>query len=115
MIIFPDYIFIDDSTLEIIYLENILREEMSNGMAKTKVMQFSPIMNLFFEVSTHKGNLSKFNNWFRNEIRSGASFFLMRDPIDGEMRRYRFAETNISWKKDGTLFLSSFVLEAYGE
>lgn len=111
---FPEFLFIDDSTITLTAIDNIIRSDMDNGMAKTKPNQSSPIYSISFSVFTHKENILEFNSWFRN-IRHGALWFLMRSPVNGKMKKYRFRETQISWKKEGSLWGSNFELEYYGE
>lgn len=109
---FPSFIFIDDTSIEITYTENVIRIEMSNGMAKTKPMQSEPTMNLTFAISIHRGDMDSFNSWFK-DIKFGDLWFLMRSPIDGMMKKYRLLSTELRWRKMGNLFTSTMRLESY--
>lgn len=112
---FPKYIFIDDSSLQRVTMDNVLRSEMEVGPQKTRPIQSVPMMQISFSASICDDKLLNFRTWFRNDLGSGARYFLMYDPFDGERRRFRFVETEISWSKVGTLLSTKFVMEAYDE
>lgn len=114
MMEFPDYIFIDDSTIEFSIRDNIIRSEMSNGMDKTKPRQSLTIQDIKFSVSMHRDSLNDFNKWFES-LQFGSLFFLMRNPLMGNVKKYRFSNTEFSWKKSGNLYSSTFELESYNE
>lgn len=112
---FPKYLFIDDSTLVRGQYNNVYRSEMEIGPQKTRPIQTIPLFSAEFQVSMNAKRMYEFRQWFSNDLRSGALWFLMNDPFDGTRRRFRFAETEISWTKSGNLYRSAFVLEAYDE
>lgn len=112
---FPKYIFIDDSSLQRATVDNVLRSDMDIGPQKTRPIQSIPMFQITFDASICDDKLLNFRTWFRNDLGSGAYWFLMNDPFDGTQRRFRFAETEITWTKLGTLLGSKFVLEAYDE
>lgn len=111
----PDYIFVDDSSLQRKNRDNVLRSEMEVGPQKTRPIQSRPMFEVNFSVSICEDKLSAFNTWWREQIAYGAFWFRLNDPFDGETKRFRFTETVITWKKRGTVFESTFSLEGYDE
>lgn len=110
---FPDYIFIDDSTLQRVTMDNVVKSEMEIGPQKSRPKQSVPMYQISMSVSICDDKLNTWRAWFRNELGSGAYWFLMNDPFDGVRRRFRFVETEINWSKSGSLLQTGFVLEAY--
>lgn len=115
MPVFPSYIFIDDSTLQRSTVSNVLKSQMEVGPQKTRPIQSIPMFGVSLNVSLCADDLLSFRTWFRNEVGSGAYWFLMNDPFDGVRRRFRFAETEFAWSKGGNILSSNFVLESYDE
>lgn len=114
MINFPNYIFIDDSTLERVSLNNVIRAETEIGPHKTRPIQSIPLFQCSMSVSMCDFKLLDWRMWWAS-IKFGSNWFLMDDPFDGVKRRFRFVETEINWKKTGNLYQTQFVLEAYDE
>lgn len=112
---FPKYIFIDDSTLSRANVNNVRRSEMEVGPQKTAPIQSIPLFNVSMEISFEVKKLADFRRWFLNDIGSGAYWFSLKDPFDGTLRRFRFAENEFSLSKAGNLFRTSIILEAYDE
>lgn len=112
---FPKYIFIDDLTIKRTYAPNIIRSEMETGPNKTRPINSVPLFYLSFEIAMPVGRFKDFNQWFHNDLRSGALWFLLHDPIDGTRRRFRFFETEIEWSKAGNLMRTAIVIEGYDE
>jgi len=112
---FPKYVFIDDSTLQRVQLSNVIRSETEIGAQKTRPIQSIPMFNVVMDISICNSDLINFRTWFKNEIGSGAYWFLLNDPFDGTRRRFRFIETEFSWSKRGNNLLTSINLEAYDE
>lgn len=110
----PDYLFIDDASIKMRVADNVIRTEMSNGMSKVKPRQSIPVLNISFSVSMQAKNFEQFRQWFIS-INYGASWFLMRDPLNGNLKRYRLASGDIPWTKAGNLMLAEFNLETYYE
>lgn len=114
MMNFPNYIFIDDTSLQRVSMENVIRSEMEVGPQKTRPIQSVPLFQVSMDVSLCDPKLLDWRMWWR-DIKYGSNWFLMNDPFDGTKRRFRFVETEISWTKSGNIYRSSFVLEAYDE
>ena|SRR5690606_20765654 len=112
MISFPEYIFIDDSSLQRVSMNNVIRSEMEIGPQKTRAIQSIPLFQTSMNVSLCDDKLSNWKSWF-SSIRYGQNWFLMNDPFDGIKKRFRFVDTEISWSKTGNLYQTQFVLEAY--
>lgn len=110
---FPDYIFVNDSSVRFLTVDNIMRSDMESGVAKTKPINSIPVSQITFPVSINRNDLASFYRWFSSDLNYGQRWFLMRHPIFGEVQRFRFLETRIEWEKIGTLLVSDFVLEAY--
>lgn len=110
---FPSFIFIDDRSLVRAYQNNVLRSQMEVGPQKTRPIQSKPLMQISFNVSIHVDDLNNFNNWFYDDIGSGAYWFMLKDPFTGENKRFRFSSSEFAWSKVGNVLTSSFVLEAY--
>lgn len=115
MIEFPKYIFVDDSTLTRKFMPNIIRSSMEVGPDKTKRIQNTPLFQITFQAAIALDREVAFRNWFYLETNNGASWFLMKDPIDGKTKRFRFVNAELEWTKIGTLFTSQFELEGYDE
>lgn len=115
MPVFPTYIFIDDSTLRRIDVPNVLRSEMESGPDKTRPINSVPMYRVEMDISFCTDKLTQFRTWYRNEIGSGAYFFLMNDPFDGTKRRFRFFEYENQYSKTGNLLRAAWILEAYDE
>lgn len=113
MIEFPKYIFIDDSTVNHSYQPNVIRSEMDVGPQKTRPIQSRPLYSIAFGVAIPVRRFPEFQTWFFTTLRSGTSWFLLKDPIDGTEKRFRFVETDLEWTKSGNLMRSAFVIEAY--
>lgn len=110
---FPNFIFIDDSTIGTVYLENIVRSEMEVGPQKTRPMSCKPVFQISF--TARVCGLEDFNRykfWFNQDLSYGANWFLMIDPIDGVEKRFRFAGTQIQWAKTNDIFTALFSLES---
>lgn len=110
---FPSYIFIDDTTIQRVTQNNVLRSEMSIGAQKTRPRQSVPMFQVSFAISMLSTNLTNWREWFIEDIASGAYWFLLNDPLDGTKRRFRFVEYEINWLKSGNLLRSQIVLESY--
>lgn len=110
---FPDYIFINDLSIRSKSINNIVRTEMGSGLPKTKPIDSTPMREVSFDVSIDSSDLTSFNNWFRLDLKSGLYFFLMRDPLLGVIKRFRFKDTEIEWSKIGSILTSRFILESY--
>lgn len=111
---FPTFIFVDDNSLRRISVPNVIRSEMETGPQKTRPIQTDGFFNVAMSVSICTDKLTEFRSWFKS-IKSGADWFLMRDPFDGTTRRFRFVEYENEWQKRGNLLTNSFMLEAYDE
>lgn len=112
---FPDYIFVPDDALQRVNIPNILRSEMEIGPQKTRPIQSIPLFQIAMGVRICENKLLDFRTWFRNDIKSGASWFTMKDPYDGTTRRFRFVNYDINWTKNGDVLVSQFILEGYDE
>jgi hypothetical protein len=108
---FPRFIFIDDTTIEREQPQNILRSEMEVGPQKTKPIQSIPLFNISFEIALPFHRFKDYNDWFKS-VRYGADWFLLRDPIDGALKRFRIVEYD-TFKKEGSLMRSRVKVEAY--
>lgn len=109
----PTYIFVDDSTVTKVKMPNVVRSEMDSGVQKTRKKQSAPNYQIGFQVSICEDKEQNFWDWFENDISDGAFWFLMKDPISGVEKRFRFVEYEIAWKKLGDVLTSSFKLESY--
>lgn len=109
----PAYVFIDDSTLSRQDVPNVLRSEMEVGPQKTRPIQSIPLYNLGANISVCLEDFDLFRAWYRNDLKSGAYWFLMNDPFNGVKRRFRFAAYDLTWQKTGNLMSASVTLEAY--
>lgn len=111
----PTYIFIDDNGIQKAYRDNVVRSEMEVGPQKTRPKQSTRLFQMSLNVSICVDKEGDFNEWFTEDIGSGAYWFLMNDPLNGVRRRFRFVETEFAWTKSGNLLRSQFILEAYDE
>lgn len=111
----PSYIFVNDQSLKRVQLNNIVRSEMEVGPQKTRPIQSSPMFNVKMDISICDDKLSSFRQWFNNELRWGANWFIMKDPFDGTERRFRFLEYSFEWSKVGDVLQTNITLEAYDE
>lgn len=112
MTFLPSFVFIDDSSIEFSLTENIIRTQMDSGVEKIKQKDSIATFNLSFVVSIHREDFKSFYDWYNNDLRFGAFWFLMSHPLTGESVRVRFRQ-NFSWRKLGNLMTSSFVIEGY--
>lgn len=110
---FPDYIFIDDSTIGIGTVDNIIRSEMDSGLPKTKQRDSVLMLNVTFSATINRDDIADFYRWFQNDLEGGQRWFLLRNPVFGNIQRFRFSVTEFQWQKLGTLYGTSFVLEGY--
>lgn len=110
---FPDFIFIDDSTLNYTSLENVLRSQMEVGPPKTRPMACKPMFQIAFTARIcGLEDFNRFKFWFKNEISYGAYGFLLIDPFDGVEKKFKFATTQFSWSKLDEIYSATFSLEA---
>lgn len=112
---FPDFIFIDDGTLNLTYADNVVRSQMEVGPQKTRPAACKPMFQIAF--TARICGLLDFNRyrfWFNNEISYGSSWFLLIDPIDGIEKRFRFANTQFTWSKSNNIYTATFTLESFG-
>lgn len=110
---FPDFIFIDDSTLNYTPLDNVVRSQMEVGPQKTRPMACKPMFQIAF--TARICGLQDFNRykfWFNNELNYGSNWFLLIDPFDGVEKRFRFSTTSFSWSKFDEIYSATFSLEA---
>lgn len=114
MIMFPDFLFIDDSSVEFNRPDNLVRAEMGNGVFKSKVKQTIPTSRISFDVYTKRGNLGLFNKWLAS-LNWGADHFLMRSLVNGEIKKFRFIKSEFTWSSEGNLITTKFELEYYGD
>lgn len=112
---FPGFIFVDDNSLVRDNVSNILRSSMEVGPQKTRPIQSTPLFNLTMSVSICEKDLLLFRQWFNGETNFGSNWFMMNDPFDGTRRRFRFLDPEFSWRKNGDVLTTSFILEAYDE
>lgn len=110
---FPKFVFINDSTLVRRDVNNVLRSDMETGPAKTRPIQSVPLYNVSAEIAYNIARHSDWRSFWRNDIGFGAYWFLMKDPFDGVLRKFRFLETEIDWQKSGNLMKATVSLEAY--
>lgn len=109
---FPEFIFIDDASLSRRIRDNVIRSQMEVGPDKTRPIQSIPLVEISMTVSYSTKRVSEFRSWF-SSIGHGAYWFLLKDPFDGSLKKFRFANTDIDWKKSGSLMRADVVLEGY--
>ena len=110
---FPEYIFIDDSSLTQTFIDNVLRSEMEVGPQKTRPIACKPMVQISFTARICGiEDFKSYKTWFKS-ISYGASWFLLNDPIDGEEKRFRFVNSQIQWSKNVEIYTSTFTLETY--
>src|SRR5690554_3603115 len=112
---FPDFVFVDDTTLIRTSLVNTVRSEMEAGPDKVRSKQTIPMFNVTFVASLSSEDLREFRAWHLNVLRSGSGWFFMNDPFDGTRRRFRFLDEEIAWEKVGNLLQARLHLESYDE
>lgn len=112
---FPDYVFINDQSLQRMDVPNILRSQMETGAEKTRPIQNIPMFRIQAEITICEDKITDFRTWYKNSLGHGAYWFLMNDPFDGTRRRFRFVEYNNNWQKRGTILTQTIILEAYDE
>ncbi len=110
---FPTYIFINDNSLSREIQENVLRSENEVGPNKTRPLQCTPMFRVQFTVSICEDDYQAYLTWFRSSIHYGSDWFLMPDPFDGELKRFRFANTQIQFTKNKLNYQATFLLEGY--
>lgn len=110
---FPTYVFIDDTGIQRVMQSNVKRSEMEIGAQKTRPIQSVPMFQMSLTISISINRLSSWQDFFINQIKSGAYWFLLFDPIDGVKKRFRFVEYEINWTKRGNILQTSIVLESY--
>lgn len=111
----PKYVFIDDSTLQRVNAPNVLRSDMEVGPQKTRQIQSVPLFQVAMSISVCKDDFNSWRQFFNTDLRHGSLWFLMKDPFDGTLRRWRFVETDLTWAKLGTVMVSQVVIESYDE
>lgn len=110
---FPTYVFINDEGLQRGTVNNVLRSDMEIGPQKTRPIQTTPLFQVSMQISMCYDKLIDWRTWWKNQIGSGAYYFLMNDPFDGVQRRFRFISGEMMWAKDGNLLMATAVVEAY--
>ena len=111
---FPEYVFIDDSTLVYQGQDNVIRSQMEVGPQKTRPIACKPTSQISFTARVCGNNdFKSFKDWFKDSISYGSDWFLLNDPITGDEYRYRFANTGIQWAKSGNIFTATFNLETF--
>ena len=113
MTTFPDFVFVNDATIRYQVSDNVMRSEMESGVAKTRQINSAPTENITFDISVNRMDLGKFYKWFSEDTKSGQLWFLMRHPLAGTVKRFRFVTTDIAWEKIGTLLVASVTIEGY--
>lgn len=110
---FPDFVFIDDSSLTYTSLENVLRSQMEVGPPKTRPMACKPMFQISFTGRIcGLTDFNRFKFWFKSELQYGSNWFLLIDPFDGIEKRFRFVNTQFSWAKFDEIYTATFTLEA---
>ena len=109
----PTYIFVNDESIQKGKAPNVIRSEMEAGIQKTRRKQSASMYNVSFEVSICDDKEQDFWTWFETELGDGAYWFLMKDPISGVEKRFRFVSYDLVWKKQGDVLTSNFPLESY--
>lgn len=112
---FPDFVFVNDDSIQRQNVPNVLRSEMETGPQKTRPIQSVGFFNVQMEISICDEKLNDFRKWFNLDLKSGANWFLMNDPFDGVLRRFRFLTYDLNWRKRGDILAASVSLEAYDE
>lgn len=109
---FPNYIFIDDSSLSITVQDNVLRSEMEVGPQKTRPIACKPMTQISF-IARICGltDFNSFKAWYKTNLSYGSNWFLLVDPFDGTNKRFRFANTEFPWAKVGEIYTATFTLE----
>lgn len=113
MIEFPKFIFIDDSSVTKRKVTNVKRSEMEAGPNKVRPVQNFGMFNMKFRASIPVNKEHNFDDWFNDDLGYGSRWFILKDPLDGVKKRFRFLDTEIEWTKSGNLLISSFEVEAY--
>lgn len=111
----PSYIFVNDLTIRIAKMPNVLRSEMEAGMQRTRKLQSRTTKQYSCELSICTDKEASFDEWFDSDLASGAFWFLMNNPINGKEQRFRFVEYEITWTKTGDVLTSPIILESYGD
>jgi hypothetical protein len=111
--VFPNYVFINDSSLTRQIQDNIIRSDIEVGPQKTRPRQSKPMFNVSFLATICEGDFNNFLTWFRNNASYGSSWFLLKDPFDGVQKRFRFSNTQINFQKSNHIYQATFELESY--
>lgn len=109
----PNYVFVDDTSIIRQNTPNTVRSTMEVGPQKTRPIQSIPMVNYQMTISIPSKKSGDFDDWFINDLNWGSNFFLMKDPLDGIERRFRFADTELQFSKSGTLLKAPIILETY--
>ena len=111
--VFPNYVFIDDSSLSRTVMNNVLRSEMDVGPQKTRPIASCPMVQVGFTATICEDSYKDWCEWFAKDISYGAKWFRLNDPFFGDGSRFRLVEPEITWIKRGTVYQASLVIEGY--
>lgn len=94
---------------------NVLRSPMDNAIAKQRPRRSLPIVLRSVRIKVeNKSQKINFDNWFKNDINGGTSFFDYTDPLDGSVKQARFVDGNISWTTPGNVWFADAQIETIG-
>lgn len=113
---FPDYIFIDDSTLEETRVSNVISSEFETGPRQYRPQSCSTRYELSFLARVHIDDYRKFLDWFERVLRQGSSWVLLKDHVQcsNYCFKYRFINEDLQFTKRGDIFEFQVNLERYG-
>lgn len=110
---FPDWIFINDETLQRFEIDNLVKSEMEIGPQKTRPKQSVPLFNTTIDISFTEDKYNDWITWKRDDLQFGASWFLMKDPFNGEKIKARIINNDSALQKKGNLIFTQLIIESY--
>jgi len=114
---FPDYVYIDGSTIRETRLSNVISSQFETGPDQIRPVSSSTKYRLQFTARIHEDNYKEFLNWFELVLKQGAGYFILNDPLSCEIicLKYRFLNKDLVFERSGQIFESSFEIERYGD
>jgi len=112
---FPDYIFIDDTSVRETRISNMRRsDEFETGPQRQAAYSCKTLYQLRFDMSICLDDYDTFLNWYEVTLRQGTAWFHMICPIRGTQFRFRFIDSDLDFRKFNDSMRKSCIIERWG-
>ena len=112
---FPEWVFINDETLTRSAVSNLVVSEMETGVPKTRPKQSNPLFLTSMDCSIEFEKYSEWMSFVNNDLKYGASWFIMIDPFDGRRIKAKIMNPEEQMQKRGNLVFMKLNIMSYND